>query len=88
MYLYHVFHGQAIRIHWMPAKLCENCHCEYNDLILLLSIAVALGNLIICSISQSAFACRLSAISSSYSLPSLSLSFKAVVIAIKPIRPQ
>lgn len=83
MHLYHVFHGQAIRIHWVPAKLRENCHCEYNDLILLLSTAVALGNLIICSISQSAFACFLSAISSSYSLPSLSLSFKAEVLAIK-----
>lgn len=82
MYLYHLFHGQAIRVHWVPAKMRENRHREYNDLVILLIIAVILGGVIICYIFQSAFTWTPSATSSSSSLSSLTLSFK-VVIAIK-----
>lgn len=57
MSLYHLFHGQAIPVHWVPAKVCENCHCEYNDLISLLTIAAALRNVIMCYTFQSAFPC-------------------------------
>ena len=30
MSLYHLFHGQAIPFLWVPAKVCENRHCEYK----------------------------------------------------------
>lgn len=83
MYLYHLFHGQAIRVHRVPGEMRENCHREYNDLVILLIIAVILGRVIVCYIFQRAFTCTPSAISSSSSLSSLSLSFKGVAIAIK-----
>ena len=47
MSLYHLFHGQAIPILRVPAKLCENRHCEYNNLISLLTMAVILRNICI-----------------------------------------
>lgn len=52
MYLCHLFHGQTIRVHWMPTNLCENCHCEYHNFIIPLIIEVVLGNLIICLFSN------------------------------------
>ena len=72
MYLYHLFHGQTIRVHWMPTNLCANYHCEYHNLIILLIIEVALGNLIMCHGFQCAFT----------HMPSAVLSFFHLIIFI------
>lgn len=82
MYLYHLFHGQAIPVHWVPGKMCENHHCEYNSWIALLMPAAAWGSFIICHTFQMA--------SYRFLLPllflllfSLSLSCKVVEVAGK-----
>ena len=82
MSLYHLFHGQAIPGLWVPAKVCENRHCEYNNLISLLTVAVILRNIIICYTFQSAFAWILSAILPSFSVLNICLAASGLSCSI------
>lgn len=79
MYLHHLFHGQAIPVHWVPGKMCEDHHCEYNDRI---ALPILAGSHIIGHTFQMPSR-RSFCLSSSPSLSSLSLPYKVAEVAGK-----